>query len=136
MIRINLCKPYKTISKGMTLLEILIVVAIITILSSIAYPSYTKHVLKAHRAQAITDMVKIQLKLEESYTSAGSYNLSLLGANCPTTLCESDSNRYTFKLTSTNTYTITATPVGVQTTDDCGTMTLNAKGTGSPAHCW
>lgn len=136
MIRINLCKPHKADNKGMTLIEILLVIAVIGILTGIAYPSYTKHVLKAHRAQAITDMVKIQLKLEESYTSGGSYDLNLLGTNCPSTLCESDSSRYTFILEGTNIYTITATPQGAQATDRCGTLRLNAKGAGSPADCW
>jgi len=139
MIRINRCKPHRADNKGMTLIEILIVIAVIGILTGIAYPSYTKHVLKAHRAQAITDMVKVQLQLEQSYNAATGYDHSLFGPSgttCPASLCESDSSRYTFKLEGTNIYTITATPTGPQVSDDCGTLTLNAKGAGTPARCW
>ena len=132
MNRIIICKQNKKRAMGMTLIEILIVVVIVSVLAGIVYPSYTNYVLKAHRTQAMTDMVKIQLKLEQDYSSGSTYNTSL----DTTTLCESDASRYRFKITADDTYTIKATPIGAQETDDCSEMTLNAKGDGTPARCW
>ena len=76
MIRRNICNNNNLSIKGMTLIELLIAVAIVGILGAIAYPSYTNHVIKAHRVTAMADMTKIQLEMETLYT--GSYVLSLI----------------------------------------------------------
>ena len=116
----------------MTLVELLIVVVITGVLASFAYPGYTSHILKAHRTQAIADMVKLQLELEKTYTPASGYNTAL----DPAPLCDSAADRYRFTISATDTYTITATPQSQQAGDPCGTLTLNASGSGTPAECW
>ncbi|MGD6737245.1 type IV pilin protein [Photobacterium leiognathi subsp. mandapamensis] len=127
-----------TKQKGVTLIEMLIVVAIIGVISAIAYPSYQSYVLKGHRTQAMGDMVKVQLNLEEHFTQNNNYNSPVIsGSTC--SICDSDNDRYTFSLSSAaNNYTITATAKADkgQDLDECGNLTLNQNGTGTPASCW
>ncbi|OIQ26041.1 type IV pilin protein [uncultured Vibrio sp.] len=142
MIQLFSCKPYKKREVGMTLIELLFSVAIISILAAIAYPSFTEHSLKAHRTAAKVDMARIQLQLEESYDSGYDWSSIISSGNC--TICDSDSTRYLFSVTSSASmaYTITATAqtdVG-QTNDKClpqnKTMTLDALGQTTPSDCW
>ncbi len=127
-----------TKQKGVTLIEMLIVVAIIGVISAIAYPSYQSYVLKGHRTQAMGDMVKVQLNLEEHFTQNSNYNSPVInGSTC--SICDSDNDRYTFSLSSAaNSYTITATAKADkgQDQDECGNLTLNQNGAGTPADCW
>ncbi|WP_299022130.1 type IV pilin protein [uncultured Photobacterium sp.] len=130
--------------KGVTLIELLIVVAVIGILTAIAYPSYQKHVLKGHRSQVMADMIKIQLNLEEGYTQTGSYDNSIVtGGTC--SFCETNTNRYKLEIDMSGkgmeTYKIIATPQTSteQDQDSCKTLTLNAAGIGSASgsgQCW
>ncbi|MGF1754576.1 type IV pilin protein [Vibrio makurazakiensis] len=143
MIRINICNNNNLVRKGMTLIELLIVVAVIALLAAIAYPSYTNHVLKAHRTTALADLAKIQLQLESEYNSGYSWGNIISGGACLT--CDSDSDRYRFTISSSSTmaYTITATAQSRlgQDQDSClprtpKTITLNAAGAQTPEECW
>ena len=66
-------------SKGFTLVELMIVVALIGILASIAYPSYQSQVMKAHRAEAKSALASLVVAMEVDYTSSMDYTLSTLG---------------------------------------------------------
>ncbi|MEZ9231787.1 type IV pilin protein [Vibrio amylolyticus] len=142
MIQLINCKLYKKREVGMTLIELLFSVAIIAILSAIAYPSFTDHSLKAHRTAAKVDMARIQLQLEEGYD--GHYNWSSIISSGSCTICDSSDSRYLFSVTSSASmaYTITATAQtdAGQTSDKClpqdKTMTLNALGQTTPSDCW
>ncbi|MGF1722554.1 type IV pilin protein [Vibrio kyushuensis] len=142
MIQLFNCNRYKKREVGMTLIELLFTVAIIAVLAAIAYPSYTNHVLKAHRTAAKTDMLRMQLILEEGYQGSYDWSNIISGGSC--TICDSDTDRYQFSIASSSTtpYTIMAlaqTTKG-QTNDSClsndNKMTLNAKGQRSPIECW
>ena len=54
--------------KGFTLIEVMIVVAIIGILSAIAYPSYTEYIARGHRADARAGLLQAQQWLERAAT--------------------------------------------------------------------
>ncbi|HIF9267479.1 TPA: type IV pilin protein [Photobacterium damselae] len=126
--------------KGVTLIELLIAVVVIGVLAAIAYPSYQSHVIKAHRTQAMGDMIKIQLALEESYTQNSAYDFTIVSSgSC--SFCDTDKDRYVFTITpQTADYIITATAQTKQDNDtDCldnKKLTLNSNGKGSPAKCW
>ncbi len=130
--------------KVMTLIELLIVIAIIGILSAIAYPSYTNHVLSGHRTNALADIARIQLELEATYDSGYDWSGIVSGGDC--SACDSDESRFVFSITSSASaaYTITATPqsnVG-QDKDDCfdgvtpKVLTLNNANVEYPEACW
>lgn len=136
MIRRNGCMKTATQQKGLTLLEILIALTIVGIISMIAYPSYSQYVYKGHRHQAMTDLIKIQLELENHYDTNYQWNHIISGSQC--SLCETSSDRYHFTVTSAGGYTIVATPQSAkgQSNDQCGSLTLKANGKKLPEACW
>ncbi|MEZ8631706.1 type IV pilin protein [Vibrio lentus] len=142
MIRRNICNNNNLSTKGMTLIELLIAVAIVGILGAIAYPSYTSHVIKAHRVTAMADMAKIQLEMETLYT--GSYVSAaesiISGGTC--SFCDTDTSRYTLAVSaSSTTYSIQAEPLSQQVNDECldsntDKLELHHSGVSEPEACW
>ncbi len=114
---------------GFTLIELMIVVAIVAFLASVALPSYRNFVVRASRAEAVADLSELASWLERQYTIFGSYDNasmpSLPFSNSPRT----GNTKYTIVLSSptSSTYLLTSTPTGGQLADDttCGTLTLS-----------
>lgn len=129
----------KGASGGFTLIEIMIVVAIIAILASIALPSYQQHILVTNRASAKACMSEFAQAYERRYTTNMSYEGADIVLGCQTEGSLDD--RYTITAANTaTTFTITATPIGAQVKDtSCGTLTLNqvgAKSASGSGSCW
>lgn len=126
----------KNNSRGFTLLELLVTVAIVAILAAIAYPSYQSFVLRSHRSEAIQGLLSAQLRQEEWRVKNGSYTTTMSNLGSPT------SNYYSFSSTigsgSVPTYVLTATASGSQTADtDCLTFTItNTDTKGASLTCW
>lgn len=112
--------------RGFTLIEIMIVVAIIGILAAIAFPNYTEYVRKGRRAEARTALLKVAQWMERSSVSTGLYPSSLNGA--PTTV-ESGGYRIHFVAGNTGTaFTLQASRQNAQTGDKCGDYRLTHTG--------
>ncbi len=124
------------------MIELLIAVAIVGILGAIAYPSYTNHVIKAHRVTAIADMTKIQLEIETLYTGnyASAAENIISGGTC--LFCDIDTSRYTLAISaSSTTYAIQAEPLSQQVNDECldsntDKLELHHSGVSEPEACW
>ncbi|EGR1124480.1 type IV pilin protein [Vibrio cholerae] len=144
MIRKIFCKPSVSQQQGMTLIELMIAVVIVGVLASIAYPAYTNYVKEGHRKQAMADMAKIQLYLEEKYQNGYTATGIVDAQKVCNSFCSVDSDRYKIVVeTTTTSYAITATPQSSkgQNSDQCDgsaytSLTLNEKGVTSPIGCW
>ena len=136
------------VEHGFSLIEMIVVVAMIAILSAIAVPSYFKHVAKTNRVAAQGCMAEYANYMERYYTSNLRYDQTPDGvANAdPHMGCQAQIARnYTLAPASTSTsFTVTATPTTVQLNRDglCGTLTLDHRGarttsgSGGVAGCW
>ncbi|MGV8805278.1 MAG: type IV pilin protein [Polaromonas sp.] len=114
--------------RGFTLIELMIVVAVVAILSAIALPSYNEYIRRSHRAEARAALLQAAQWMERAATANGTYPLT---AAFPPSLTTIQSLRYNITLLSASglTYTLTATPAGAQVGDKCGSYTLDQAGT-------
>lgn len=124
--------------RGFTLIELMIVVAIVGILSSIAYSSYQSSVAKSRRQAAQGCLMELAQYMERHYTS----NMSYASATLPTQQCQTDlSSHYTFTLENQAASTFTAQAVAQTAQSDadtsCSTLTVTQTGAREPVSgCW
>ncbi len=136
---------------GFSLIELLIVIAVIAIVTAVAIPTYQSYILRAHRADGIQAVSTIALNEEEYMLNNGAYTNTL--SNVWDNGTTSQEGFYTLTLVmldtggsvTTNTanatgFQITATATGTQTADSACTplvlMSNNASITKTPSGCW
>lgn len=123
---------------GFSLMELMIVVAIVGILAAFAYPSYLEQMRQTRRADCSGALASLGGAMERFFTINNTY----LGAGAgggdtgtPTIFqasCPVDGGAPTYNLTiqaaTGSTYTVQAAPTGQQASDKCGTLTLTNTG--------
>lgn len=93
---------------GFTLIELMIVVAIIGVLSAIVYPSYQGYIERANRADMMNEMQQIATRIESNKINYKRYDRIPLSAVLSGTIAANGSAR--FPATGTTLYTVTVTP--------------------------
>jgi type IV pilus assembly protein PilE len=116
-------------SRGFTLIELMIVCAIVAILAAIALPSYLTSVQKSRRTDAKSALMAIAGQMERYFTERGTYATATLGSS-GVYMSTSLNGYYTLSLTNltATSYTLNAAPAGIQTGDPCGTFTYTDQG--------
>lgn len=140
-----------TQQRGFTLIELMVVVAIVGILAAIAYPSYMDSVMKSRRGAAKACLSEYAHFMERFYTTNLGYDKNTAGVNLvvPSLACTTEgqiNQYYSFAISNLtrNTFTATATPLNSQLVADtkCGTLSLTHDGqrqvsvSGNAAICW
>jgi type IV pilus assembly protein PilE len=125
---------------GFTLVEVVLVVALLALLVTLAAPSYQAFLLRAHRSDAMAQLMDVAACQERTRAGSGAYD---------TTGClPPPSARYVFYYLSDTApmapyYRAAARPRGAQAADPCGELQLDSLGSravssrdASASHCW
>jgi len=120
---------------GFSMLELMIVIAVIAITLVWAIPSYEDSVRKAKRSEAQSKMREFEVCAARRFTIDS--NFSNADSCHPDPDAEDEDYTYTV-VDGAASYTITATPKGRQADDKCGTMTMVQTGAATPTTvgCW
>ncbi len=129
--------------RGVTLLELMIVLVIISILAAIAYPNYREYITRAKRTEAKAALLQIATQQERFYPQNNSYtqNLLVLGfATTPNFTTDSESYVINVGAANANNFTATATfQLGGDEAGKCLTFQVDGRGAKTSApdtDCW
>ena len=132
---------------GVTLIELMIVVLIMSIIAAIGYPSYTEYVLRGKRSEGRAALLDAAAKQERFYSDCNRYGTLGTTQNCTSGIAKistsTEGGLYTLNVNLVNNnqgFTLTADPTF--TDAKCGKLSLThagvreKTGTGTQKECW
>ncbi len=131
-------KQFNSRATGFTLIEMMIVIAIIGIVSAVAYPAYTKHVIRGNRTAAQSHLLEIATAQAQYLADTRTYacTLTALSLTTPTAV----SSKYTVSIPAetctATTFIATAVPITTSAQNGDGTLSINQSGAKLPAGSW
>ena len=129
--------------RGITLIELMIVVVVIGILAAIAYPNYQEFAARAKRNEARAALLQLATNQERFYLNNNSFTDVLTDLGFSTTpTWTTDTGYYEIEVTAADATNFTATATylhGGSEASKCVSFTINGRGaqTSSPnTNCW
>lgn len=142
-------------NNAFSLIELIIVLAIIGVLSVVTYPSFNHYLTRAHRSEGQSALINLACRMEAYHMQNNTYQTATIGSNKKTDVEASaltEGGWYVLSIhnATESTYTLKATPSGSQGENDtfCQSLTINQVGvqgisagpkgkpTGSDEQCW
>ena len=120
-------------NRGFTLIEVMIVVAILAIIVAFGYPAYRDQIIKSRRAEGLGALLELADHMERHYSDTGTYKQSDDSDTTVTDVFPSfSSDYYTLTIDDQDniSFTVSAAPKAgsSQLKDKCGTFTLTSQG--------
>lgn len=123
-------------NRGFSLIELMIVLAVVAILAAISYPVYRQHIVRGNREAAKTELVEIAAQQEKIYLNSDAYSSSVTAGYTGTstgglgrTNGLTSNGKYTLSIAvAAQSYTLTATPVSGTAQQGDGTLTVSSDG--------
>lgn len=136
--------------KGFTLIELMVVVAIVGILTMVALPYYEEYVIRSNRSVGTAELMKLASRQEQFFIDNKRYALSIDSLGYVESRIDKKGEQvasggiYSLSLgsglgSSGSVFILQAEPQGRQIKDDCGTLTLNhlgQRGDDGGSRCW
>jgi type IV pilus assembly protein PilE len=116
----------------------MIVVAVVAILASVAYPSYTQYLLRSHRTAAQGFLTDLATRQHQFFLDTRGYGDSVtsLRTTVPTDIAAKYDITVTTEAGPPPRFVISAAPRGHQASDTCASLSIDAAGAKTPATCW
>ena len=134
-------RPPRPHARGFSLIELMLAMACVAVVLGWGWPSYQQLLQRSQRALARTALMQAAHWFERAASANGSYPAA---ADVPRSVLQAEGMRYQLSVVSSaHSFTLTATPIGAQAGDACGSLTLTHTGVRGTlqaaldtAQCW
>lgn len=128
---------------GFSLIELLLVLGLIALLATFAYPSYNKHLIRTKRLDGQTALLDLAARLEQYHQHTGTYQTATLATGKKTDVLHQNTSSlgyYQLKIlyATEDEYQLEAVALGIQAKQDnlCAHLILNHLGHQTEKACW